>query len=77
MRKLWQYYRYEPVLTNAGAVANFSSGNIDSASLTSKLVDGGTKNVEIMVPLKYLINFWETLEMLLVNCEINLILTLV
>ena len=28
-----------------------------------------------MVPLKYLRNFWRTLEMLLINCEINLILT--
>ena len=33
----------------------------------------GTK-IEIMVPLKYLRNFWRTLEMLLINCEINLIL---
>ena len=28
-----------------------------------------------MVPLKYLSNFWRTLEMLLINCEISLILT--
>ena len=28
-----------------------------------------------MVPLKYLSNFWRTLEMLLVNCEIDIILT--
>ena len=28
-----------------------------------------------MVPLKYLSNFWRTLEMPLINCEINLILT--
>ena len=33
------------------------------------------KNVEIMVPLKYLSNFWGTLELPLINCEINLILT--
>ena len=37
--------------------------------------DDGTKGVEIMVPLKYLSNFWRTLEMPLINCEINLILT--
>ena len=34
-----------------------------------------TKDVEIMVPLKYLINFWKTLEIPLINCEINLKLT--
>ena len=33
------------------------------------------KNVEIIVPLKYLSNFWRTLEMPLINCEVNLILT--
>ena len=39
------------------------------------LNDGNTKDVEIMVPLKYLSNFWRTLEMPLINCEIELILT--
>ena len=28
-----------------------------------------------MVPLNYLSNFWRTLEMPLINCEVNLILT--
>ena len=28
-----------------------------------------------MVPLRYLSNFWRTLEMPLINCEVNLILT--
>ena len=37
--------------------------------------DGNTKNVEIIVPLKYLSNFWSTIEMPLINCEVNLILT--
>ena len=36
--------------------------------------DDGTQNVEIMVPLKYLSNFWRTVQMPLINCEINLIL---
>ena len=29
----------------------------------------------MMVPLKYLNNFWRTLEMPLINCEVNLIPT--
>ena len=37
--------------------------------------NNGTKNVEIMVPLKYLSNFWRTSEIPLINCEINLIIT--
>ena len=35
----------------------------------------GTRIVKIMAPLKYLSNFWRILEMLLIKCEINLILT--
>ena len=37
--------------------------------------NGGTKNVKIRVPLKYFSDLWRTLEMALINCEINLILT--
>ena len=43
--------------------------------VTSKTADGGTKDVEVMVPLKYLSNVWKTLEMPLTNWEIHLILT--
>ena len=61
---LWQYHRDEPALTNAGATAK-----------TGKIAAGGTENVKIMVPLKYLSNFWRTFEVPLVNREINFILT--
>ena len=40
--------------------------------LAGQTGDNGTKNVEIMVPLKYLSNFWRTPEMPLINCEITL-----
>ena len=33
------------------------------------------KDVEIMVPVKYLSNFWRSLEKPLINCEVTLILT--
>ena len=36
--------------------------------------DGNAKDVEIMVPLKYVSTFWRTLEMPLINCEVRLIL---
>ena len=29
------------------------------------------KNVDVMVPLQHLSNFWRTLQRLLINCEIN------
>ena len=37
--------------------------------------DGERDNIEIMIPLEYLSNFWRTLENPLINCEVNLILT--
>ena len=40
--------------------------------ITGQTGNDCTKDVEIMVPLKYLSNFWSTLEMSLINCEINL-----
>ena len=42
---------------------------------TGQTGNNGTKDVEIIVPLKYLSKFWRTLEMPLINCEVNLILT--
>ena len=43
--------------------------------MTGQTGDDGTNTVEIMVPIKYLSNVWRTLEMPLINCEVNLILT--
>ena len=43
--------------------------------ITGKTVAGGTKNIEIIVSLKYLSTFWRTLKMPLINCKINLIVT--
>ena len=34
-----------------------------------------TKDVKVVVPIKYLSNFWRTLDMALINCEVSLILT--
>ena len=66
-----QYYRDEP-----------NDNLADSESFKSKIIitgktpaPGNGKDVEIMVPLKHLGNFWITLEIPLINCEFNLILT--
>ena len=68
---LWQYFKDEP-----------NDNLTDSESLKSKIkitentpADGNTKDVEIIIPLKYLSNFWKTLKMPLINCEVNLNLT--
>ena len=49
--------------------------NVKNLYITGTTGNYGTTNVEILVSLKYLCNFWRTLEMPLINCEINLILT--
>ena len=43
--------------------------------ITDKNENDGTKDVEIIVSLTCFSKFWKTLEMPLINCEINLILT--
>ena len=69
---LWQYFRDEPDHNNIEDSESFKS----KIKITGKTPNNNNeKDVEIMVPLKYLSNFWRTLEMLLINCEVNLILT--
>ena len=62
---LWQFHRDEPTLNIAGELDNFP-GNSASFKVKQKITgstrNDGTKAVQIMVPLKYLSNFWRTLE---------------
>ena len=76
---LWQYCKEVTSLNNNGAIFDFNGANAtDSFNFKTKIAsqnnDDRIINVEIMVPLKYLSNFWRTLEMPLINCEIELIL---
>ena len=55
-------------------------GNIASFKLKLKIKERtpdavNVKHVKTAVALKHLSNFWRTLEISLINCEINLILT--
>ena len=68
---MWQYYRDDP--NNYVTQSESFKFKIKIAGKTPAA--GNTKDVEIAVPLKYLSNFWRTLEMPLINCEVNLILT--
>ena len=68
---MWQYYKDEPNVN----LANSEKFKSKIKTIENTPGDGNTKDVEIIVPLKYLSNFWRTLEMPLINCEVNLILT--
>ena len=77
---LWQYCKDIPARNNDNETIVFNVNNVTDSfnfkvKLTGRTDDDGTKHVEIMVPLKYLSNFWRTLEMPLINCEVNLLLT--
>ena len=69
---LQQYYRDDP---------NDNITELESFKYKIKIreedlaVAGNTKKVKIAVSLKYFFNFWKILEMPLINCEINHILT--
>ena len=68
---LWQYYKDDPNY-NITQSESFKS----KIKITGKTPPtGNTKDVEIIVPLKYLNVFWRTLEMPLINFGVNLILT--
>ena len=69
---LWRYYRDEPTNNNLANSKSFKS----KIKITGRTPAGcNEKDVEKMFSLKCLSNFWRTLEMPLINCEISLILT--
>ena len=81
---LYQYKRDEP--SEDDAVADLTADNSSSFEYKIKLLGNVTRvvgnaagvrrlNVKIVVPLKYLSNFFRSLEMPLINCKIKLNLT--
>ena len=77
---LWQWFKETPAVNNNGNIVDFNWANAtDSFNFKTKITgqtnNAGTIDVELMAPLKYLSNFLRTLEMPLINCEIELILT--
>ena len=70
---LWNYYRHEP--------DNPLSSNSESfkykASITGKTPEDNDSltNAKVVISLKHLSNFWGSLNIPLINCEVELILT--
>ena len=72
---LWQFKRDE-IIGNINLTSNNSSsfkyksnriGNTDADGANRKKV-----SIKIVVPLKYLSNFWRSLEIPLINCKVEL-----
>ena len=77
---LYQYKRDEP--TEANAIDDLTVDNSNSFKSKVSLFGNpvvadniGTRSVKVVVPLKYLSNFFRSLEMPLINCKIKLNLT--
>ena len=70
---LWNFKRDE-IINNADVTNDDNAPSFKyKANLIGNTENNGTKNgVKIAVPLKYLSNFWRSLEMPLINCKIEL-----
>ena len=69
---LWQYCKDIPAVNNNDEIVDFDGANAtDSFNFKTKITgqtdDDGITNIEIMIRLKYLSNFWRTLEMHALN----------
>ena len=78
---LWNYYGNEPNSGFDGAGNNRINYSIKGSksfdfktSITGKLEGDNVEedDVKIVAPLKYLSNFWRTLDIPLINCEVSL-----
>ena len=80
---LWNYYRDEP----SNPLSSYSESFKNKKSIqrsTYNVGDGeegydankvGKNETEVVIPLKHLSNFWRSLNISLINCEVELILT--
>ena len=70
---MWNYYRGEP--------SNPLSTNSESFKCKTSILgktlrnNDSLTNAEVVIPLKHLSNFWKNLNIPLINCEVELILT--
>ena len=81
---LFNYYRDEPserIIGNGDKAINISIKNSKSFDYKTNIIgnldigEDENDDVEIAIPLKYLGNFWRSLDIPLINCEITLILS--
>ena len=73
--RLWQFKRDEIIGNINLANNNSSSFKYKTNLIGSTDADGVNRkkeSIKIVVPLKYLSNFWRSLEMPLINCKVEL-----
>ena len=80
---LWDYYRDEPSnpLSSNSEFFKYKTsiqGNTYNVAAGKAGYDAnkvGKNETEVVIPLKHLSNFWKSLNIPLINCEVKLILT--
>ena len=68
-------FKYKTSITGSTYNVDAKITNSESNQVNNPDYDAeksGKKEVKIIVPLKYLSNFWRALKMLLINCEVSL-----
>ena len=70
---LWNYYRDEPSIPLSSNSGSFQY----KTNIVGKAPENNDSltNAKVVIPLKYLSNFWKSLNIPLINCEVELILT--
>ena len=70
---LWDFKKDE-IVDNANVTNddNTPSFKYKASLIGDTEIDGTKKGVKIAVPLKYLSNFWRSLEIPLINCKVKL-----
>ena len=79
---LWNYYRDEPSSTIGANNITHSILNSESFDYKANFMENGVthnnltkNNAKVVIPLKHLSKFWRSLNIPLINCEVELILT--
>ena len=78
---MWNYYRDAPNSSTNNDYITHSILNSNSFDYKANFISTAThnnltkNNLKIVIPLKHLSNFWKNLNIPLINCEAELILT--
>ena len=66
------HFKRDEITTGNNADVDIAANNSTPFTYRANLVGNNVNNVKLVVPLKYLSNFFRSLEMPLINCKINL-----
>ena len=69
---MWNYYRDQP---SDPLSTNSESFKYKTSIVGKTLNNDSLTDAEVVVPLKHLNNFWRSLDIPLINCEVEIILT--